>query len=284
MENLVYNHEIKMIVTDLDGTLLYNESIMTERTKKILELADLIGVLVVVATGRSVCQLPEAVLDTKGIRFIITSNGAVAIDLRENKKIMRNLISHKDALKTLDIINSLKIPHRFEINVDDRIYSEKYFLDHIDEMETNKARREGYDPRLIPIEDAKEFLKDGCKDVEKFNIFFRTVEERNQGIELLKQYPFLSISYSLEKNIEVNDCRADKGSAIKFLADSLEIDKENIVGFGDGTNDMSLLGAAGLAVATDNAAKEVKEISDYITLGNKQDGVAKVLERLIRMD
>lgn len=284
MENLVYNHEIQMIVTDLDGTLLYNESTLTDRTRKILELADVIGVLVVVATGRSVCQLPEAVLDTKGIRFIITSNGAVAIDLRENKKIMRTLISHENALRTLDIINGLEIPHRFEINVDDHIYSERYFLEHIDEMETDQSRKEGYDPHLIPIEDAREFLTDGCKEVEKFNIFFRTVEDRNRGIELLKRYPFLSISYSLEKNIEVNDCRADKGSAIEFLAESLEICRENIIGFGDGTNDMSLLNAAGLAVATENAAHEVKEIADYVTLGNKQDGVAEVLEMLIRMD
>lgn len=284
MENLRYNHEIEMIVTDLDGTLLYNESTLTERTKKILELADVMGVLVVVATGRSVCQLPEAVLDTKGIRFIITSNGAVAIDLRENKKIMRNLISHENALKTLDIINGLEIPHRFEINVDDHIYSERYFLEHIDEMEPDGRGKGWYDPHLIPVENAQEFLKDGRREVEKFNIFFRTVEERNQGIELLKKYPFLSISYSLEKNIEVNDCRADKGSAIELLARDLEIPRENIIGFGDGTNDISLLGAAGLAVATGNAAREVKEIADYVTLDNKRDGVAMVLEALIRMD
>lgn len=284
MENLVYNHEIKMIVTDLDGTLLYNESLLTERTRKILELADVIGVFVVVATGRSVCQLPEAVLDTKGIRFIITSNGAVAIDLRENKKIMKTMISHEDALRTLDIINRIELPHRFEINVDDHIFSERQFMEHIDELEPDQNRKGWYDPHLIPIEDAREFLKDGRKEVEKFNIFFRTVEERNQGIELLKQYPFLSISYSLEKNIEVNDCRADKGSAIAFLAELLNVRKENIIGFGDGTNDISLLSAAGFAVATDNAAKEVKEIADYVTLGNKQDGVAEVLERLVKLE
>ncbi|MCM1188461.1 MAG: Cof-type HAD-IIB family hydrolase [bacterium] len=284
MEKLVYNHEIKMIVTDLDGTLLYNESQLTERTRKILELADVMGVLVVVATGRSVCQLPEAVLDTKGIRFIITSNGAVAIDLRENRKIMRMMISHENALRTLDIINGIELPHRFEINLDDHIFSEKYYLEHIDEMEPELARKGWYDPHLVPIDDAREFLEDGRKEVEKFNIFFRTVEERNQGIEMLKQYPFLAISYSLEKNIEVNDCRADKGSAIELLAKSLNIRKENIIGFGDGTNDISLLSAAGLAVATDNAAKEVKEIADYVTLSNRQDGVAEVLERLITTD
>lgn len=284
MKNLEYNHEIKMIVTDLDGTLLYDESTLTDRTRKILELADVMGVLVVVATGRSVCQLPEAVLDTKGIRYIITSNGAVVIDLRENKKIMRTMIDYKNAVKVLDIINQLEIPHRFEINVDDHIYSEKHFLEHIDEMGTDKNRKETYDSRLIPIDDAKDFLRDGRKEVEKFNIFFRTVEERNRGIEILKQYPFLSISYSLEKNIEVNDCQADKGSAIEFLAKSLNIGKENIVGFGDGTNDSPLLEAAGLAVATENAAEEVKQIADFVTLGNRQDGVAEVLEKLIRMD
>lgn len=281
---MMYGHEIKMIVTDLDGTLLYNESALTGRTRKILELADVMGVFVVVATGRSVCQLPEAVLDTKGIRFIITSNGAVAIDLRENRKIMRTMISHPDALRTLDIINRLEIPHRFEINVNDHIFSERYYLEHIDELEPDQRRRGWFDPHLIPIEDAREFLEDGHKEVEKFNLFFRTVEERNQGIELLKQYPFLSISYSLEKNIEVNDCRADKGSAIEFLARSLGVARENIVGFGDGTNDISLLKAAGLAVATENAAEEVKEIADYVTLGNRQDGVAAVLEKLIRLD
>lgn len=284
MEKLVYNHEIKMIVTDLDGTLLYNDSLLTERTRKILELADVMGIFVVVATGRSVCQLPEAVLDTKGIRFIITSNGAVAIDLLENRKIMRKMISHENALRTLDIINQIKIPHRFEINLDDHIFSEKYYLEHIDDLEPDQTRKGWYDPHLVPIDNAREFLEDGRKEVEKFNIFFRTVEERDQGIELLKQYPFLAISYSLEKNIEVNDCRADKGSAIRFMAETLGVPRENIVGFGDGTNDISLLSATGLAVATENGAEEVKRTADYVTSSNKLDGVAEVLERLIRMD
>ncbi len=284
MNKLVYNHEIKMIVTDLDGTLLYDGSTLTDRTRQVLELADVMGVLVVVATGRSVCQLPEAVLDTKGIRYIITSNGAVMIDLRENKKIMRSMIRHSDALRVLELINQLELPHRFEINVEDHIYSEKHFLEHIDEIERDQNLRDGYDPHLIPIADAKAFLQDGCKDVEKFNIFFRTVEERNQGIMILKQYPFLSISYSLEKNIEVNDCRADKGSAVGFLANSLNIGREHIVGFGDGTNDGPLLEAAGLAVATANAAEEVKKIADYVTLSNREDGVAAVLEQLICTD
>lgn len=282
MEKLVYNDEIKMIVTDLDGTLLYDASTLTERTRGILETADLTGVLVVVATGRSVCQLPESVLDTKGIRYIITSNGASVIDLRENKKIMRSMLDNKTALQVLDIIRALDVPCRFEINVNDHIYSEKYFLEHSEELSEEPGQKEFLDPHLIPIDDAREFLLDGNKEVEKFNIFFRTVEERNAMIDVLKQYPFLAISYSLEKNIEVNDARADKGSAIRFLIDSLKIKKENVVGFGDGTNDTPLLKAAGLAVATANAAEEVKKIADYVTLSNKEDGVAAVLEELIR--
>lgn len=282
MEKLVYNDEIKMIVTDLDGTLLYDASTLTDRTRKILEFADLTGVLVVVATGRSVCQLPEAVLDTKGIRYIITSNGASVIDLRENKKIMRSMLDNKTALQVLDIIRALDVPYRFEINVNDHIYSEKYFLEHREALSLDPTQKEFQDPHLIPIDDAREFLLDGEKEVEKFNIFFRTVEDRNAMIDVLKQYPFLAISYSLEKNIEVNDYRADKGSAIRFLIDSLKIKKENVVGFGDGTNDTPLLQAAGLAVATANAAEEVKKIADYVTLSNKEDGVAAVLEELIR--
>lgn len=282
MEKLVYNDEIKMIVTDLDGTLLYDASTLTDRTRKILEFADLTGVLVVVATGRSVCQLPEAVLDTKGIRYIITSNGASVIDLRENKKIMRSMLDNKTALQVLDIIRALDVPYRFEINVNDHIYSEKYFLEHSEALSLDPTQKEFQDPHLIPIDDAREFLLDGEKEVEKFNIFFRTVEDRNAMIDVLKQYPFLAISYSLEKNIEVNDYRADKGSAIRFLIDSLKIKKENVVGFGDGTNDTPLLQAAGLAVATANAAEEVKKIADYVTLSNKEDGVAAVLEELIR--
>ena len=73
-----------------------------------------------------------------------------------------------------------------------------------------------------------------------------------------------------------------KGNALRIIATDLHIDPEEIVAFGDNHNDIGMLQVAGLGVAMGNAHEEVKAAADYVTLSNAEDGVAVVIEDLLK--
>ncbi|MFP7737476.1 HAD family hydrolase [Priestia aryabhattai] len=73
-----------------------------------------------------------------------------------------------------------------------------------------------------------------------------------------------------------------KGKAVLEVADQLNIDKSEIISFGDSYNDLEMISSTGLGVAMGNACDQLKEVANYITKSNKDDGVAYVLEELIK--
>jgi len=72
-----------------------------------------------------------------------------------------------------------------------------------------------------------------------------------------------------------------KGKALETLAAHLGVGMSEVMAVGDGTNDISLLGAAGLAVAMGNAPEEVKAVADYVTLDVEQSGLAAAVNRFL---
>jgi P-type E1-E2 ATPase len=81
--------------------------------------------------------------------------------------------------------------------------------------------------------------------------------------------------------VEVNAVGADKGLGLLKFGEILGISRDEIMACGDGTNDSSMILAAGVGVAMGNAVDEVKAIADYITLTNDEDGVAKAIEKFV---
>ena len=86
---------------------------------------------------------------------------------------------------------------------------------------------------------------------------------------------------SFQNNLELNWITADKGKGLMHLAEHLGLDASDTIAFGDSSNDLSMLRAAGIGVAMGNASEEVKSACDAVTLTNDQDGVAAYLEQLL---
>ena len=79
--------------------------------------------------------------------------------------------------------------------------------------------------------------------------------------------------------MEINNIRANKGDAVLALAAHLGYTADNVMSFGDGSNDVPMLRAAGLGVAMANAFDDVKTHADYITGHCDEDGVADAIEK-----
>jgi hydroxymethylpyrimidine pyrophosphatase-like HAD family hydrolase len=75
-----------------------------------------------------------------------------------------------------------------------------------------------------------------------------------------------------------------KGEGLTYLCKKLKVDKSQVIAIGDNENDLSMLNFAGLGVAMGNSRDEIKNMSDYVTSSNNEEGVAKVIEKYILGD
>ena len=120
--------------------------------------------------------------------------------------------------------------------------------------------------------------------VQKIIAFFRNPDDKQATIrEITARFPGYAVSSSLGNNIEINAQNATKGSALCFLCEKIGVPIGQCMAFGDGTNDYSMLRAAGFGVAMGNASEEVQSCADAVTETNEEDGVARMIERVLEL-
>ena len=131
------------------------------------------------------------------------------------------------------------------------------------------------------VEDEIALVRDGQLSVEKINVFTADRKLRAMLWERLEGFEGLAVTSSLEYNLEINAAAATKGNGLLCLAEYLGLKPEQTMAFGDGSNDLSMIQAAGLGVAMENAMEILKQQADYITGSNQEDGVASAIEHFI---
>ena len=133
-----------------------------------------------------------------------------------------------------------------------------------------------------PVESLRAYIEETGGGVQKLQMYFTDMEERSRQLRLLPGlFPELVVTSSVKNNIELNSAAANKGGALAALCRHLGVAPEETVAFGDGTNDLSMLRAAGLGVAMGNAAPEVKAVADLVTEDNEHAGVARVINEIL---
>ncbi len=274
------NNGVALIALDLDGTLLNERKELSPRNRAALEAAYASGIEIVPSTGRFYRGIPEVVRALPFIRRAITINGAHVVDLKTEETVYSAEIPRDDAVAFMVYLDSL--PVIYDCYVDGWGYitaqmqeSAEDYIDYAPSLQMVRTLRS-------PVPELKAFLKGQEKGVQKMQLFTRDIPFRDSLIPVLAaNYPELSITSSLPNNIEINCAGADKGRALLALAEYLGIPRERTMAFGDGTNDLSMLAAAGCGVAMGNAHPSVKAAADRITADNDSDGVALVIEQLL---
>ena len=263
----------KMLVLDVDGTLLNDEKEVSMRTLNTLRKVQQMGVRIMIASGRptygllSLAKTLELgtyngyILSYNGGQVINASNGEVVFERRINpelipyleKKANKNgfaiLTYNGDTIVTNDASN----PHvQAEAKLNGmKLEQQDFFSASID-----------YPPcKCMLVSDDEEKL------VELENLWKR----RLSGVLDV----FRSESYFLE----VVGSRVDKANTLGVIMEKEGIKTDEIVVFGDGAADVTMLQLADLGIAMGNAADSVKRCADYTTLSNNEDGVAVAVEK-----
>ncbi len=272
--------DIKLIVLDLDGTLLNSNKEITEKTYRALEAAAAQGVQIVPCTGRYYEAMPACVKDLPFVNYSININGADIYDVRNQKTLASELMPLSTVLELIDYFRTL--PGAYDAYVGNWGYIEQRYYDTIGDYVPNVFYIQSVHDYRVPVEDIRIFLQEKGMDVQKTQFYSQDPELIMTVFHHVKEhYPDCIPTTSGLNDAEVNSLRANKGTALETLAGILGIDMQDTMSFGDGGNDVPMIRAAGLGVAMGNAKPMVLEAADYVTLNNDEDGIALALEKFV---
>ena len=274
------NKHIRLIASDLDGTLLNDDKVFTERTKQAISKAMDQGVIFVPATGRPLYGIPKDVLEFPGVRYVITANGARIIDAKENKCLQENLLSYEKGLAVFDAVKDFDC--YMEAYFDGKGYGTKRYLPNLEKYVELPAMREYILNSRERVDDVVEFFREKKSATDKVQAFFRTLEERQEAVDkIIATVEGVYVTGALESNIEVGAEGVDKEKGLICLSEITGIPLEEMMVFGDGRNDTTMIRDAGVGVAMENACEEAKAVADIIAGNNNEDGVARIIETYI---
>lgn len=272
-------NKYKMVVMDMDYTLLNKEKEVSIRNKEALKKAMEKGVHLVVATGRIYVSAKFYARLLNISTPIIASNGAIIKEGYTNKTIFKSVLLDEVALEMIRLCRKSGLfCHLFS---DNTVFTEKIINISSRYNEWNKSL-EDEDKINIKVIDR---LEDAVKKAG--NRLFKAVVVDNNEDKIrdirngMLSTGLVSVSQSLKDNLEVMNKGINKGNAIRILCKLYGIDKDDVIAIGDNENDISMIEYAGMGIAMGNASESLKERADYITGDYLDDGVAQAIEKFI---
>ncbi|MCL2865180.1 MAG: Cof-type HAD-IIB family hydrolase [Lachnospiraceae bacterium] len=270
---------VRMIGIDLDGTLLSTEKKISPYNREMIKRVAAQGIEIVIATGRPFRGLREVAAGLP-IRYILSSNGARVVDMKDNDRVLvENLLNKEVAKKVLMCFEPYDVVMEAFYNGQGYISEKDYNRIHL--FHNNPSMWEYVHRTRKSVADLLELVGGKEQDLDKVQAIFNDLDKRKDCWAALEAMGDVTLVGSLSYNIEVNGKGVDKGSGLLELAELLGIKDSEIMAFGDNNNDLKMLERVGFGIAMANGSDDVKEVADYITLSNDQDGVGKALEKFI---
>lgn len=274
----------KMIVTDLDGTLLNDEKKISDKDIKMLNKLSNSGIEIVVATGRNYFMAKNLTEQIKNLNpVILANNGAVARRSDTDEKMESNYLN-SDVFD--EIYNrGLKYNLHPVLHVDeyengyDMIYEneelEKVYLGYI-RKDDARSKRIKFHPREIKNILSVCYLE----EIDKLRNFDREMNQFNMG----KFNSICNRNISKRALLEFLHIDGCKWRALKKYADSLNIKPDEIISFGDDNNDLELIVNSGMGISmingTDNCKNAARKISEF---DNNNSGVSYELSKIFNI-
>ena len=270
---------IKLIVTDMDGTL-FDDDHATIPAKNIaaLRAARERGVKLALASGRPWSILRDAVEQLGGVDYAILANGAAIRDAKTGEHIYENGFPNPQAVSLIEALVREDLP--FEIYCRGQNFIRPKDADRLGDALLSPSFAEIYLKRGVKLTSDLAAALEG-RAMEKINLFYAPPERQEALRAIVQATGPVEISNALERNMEFNFGGASKGEALAVLAARLGLAPEEVMAFGDANNDLTMLSWAGWSFAMANAMAGVKAVAKYQTASNHEAGVGQAVERYV---
>lgn len=261
----------KLIALDLDGTLTNSRKEITPRTKEALMVVQERGVRLVLCSGRPVYGIGFLADELRMSEFggyIVAFNGGKVIDWRTQETIMEQKLPDElvpELYRFAEEAGLAVLTHRGKAIVTNRQFD-------------RHVMHNAYINRL-PLLQLDDFLNEVEYPLNKCLIVGEP--DRLQELERIMKPHFvgrMELYRSQPYFLECVPPGIDKAFSLNVLCEKTGVSAKELMAFGDGWNDVSMIEYAGMGVAMANGCDEIKEKADLITLSNDEDGVAVVLE------
>lgn len=285
---------IKVIASDMDGTLLGSDHKIAPRTLAAVRRACDEGIRFIIATGRNFRGAMQELEDVDLTCDYLVGSGA---EMRDSK---RQIVSRKKMSMDLceEIYRALSAypisvifctdQEDYQIGTPEEIEESRllnlklFFLDMSTEeiKKTDMYQRMKRDTRIV--RDFQELL-DLEIPIYKLFLFSENKEMLNDINRELSKNSRIAVASSFPTNLEITDVEAQKGPVLKSYIESLGYTMDEVMVFGDSMNDYSMLSMDfGATVAMENADPEIKKVAKYMTKSNEEFGVAYAIEELLK--
>ena len=274
--------DIKVIIMDVDGTLTNDKKLITEKTKKALLKVQEGGIKLILASGRPTSGLMDFARELemdKHNGFLVAFNGAKVINCETNEVLFNQTMSIEQGQAVLEHMKKFKVKPMIDKN--EYIYVNDVFDN---EIEYNgkmfniiKYESRGGKFKLCEKDDLAAFADYPLNKILIAGDPQYLQENYKEMMEPFKNS--LSCMFTAPFYFEFTDRGIDKAKALDTILIPMGYKREEMIAFGDGHNDASMIKYAGIGVAMANAVEDLKEVADEVTLSNEEDGIAVSLNR-----
>lgn len=267
----------RAIALDLDGTLTNHDKVVTPKTRETLLQAEAEGVVIILASGRPTYGIEPVAecleLDKRG-GYILSYNGGNIVNAKTGEKLFAQFlpdevipILYRYAKEKNHALLGYAGNEIITEMPDDQYVKEESRINkmNIRKVENLFEALEPHPTKLLMTGDPADMLK-------AENELSEILGDR---MDIFRSAPFF---------LELVPKGIDKAKSLLRLLSKINLTPADMIAFGDGYNDLSMLKLAGMGVAMQNAAPEVRAEADYITLSNEEDGVAAALEHFSKKD
>jgi len=270
------NNRYKLLVVDIDGTLLGKNGTISAEDREALAKAGALGIPVSLSTGRAMQASRRFINQLSLDGYHIFFDGALVSNPKKGEEVYVQPIS-KELVR-----QAVEFAHLNEIDLE--FYSTTRYFAERESWSTDIRRRFfGIEPTIVDFTDLWQQER-----IIKGTLTVTSPKEKAKAGSFCSQFK-MSLNFSGTKSpaypeidfINVLAPGVSKGKALETLASHMGISMNEIMAIGDGANDISLLSSVGLAIAMGNAPSEVKSAADYITLDVDHGGVAAAIEKFL---
>ncbi|MGI6228436.1 MAG: Cof-type HAD-IIB family hydrolase [Christensenellales bacterium] len=270
---------IKLIASDFDGTLFpFSMDLgaapgVSERTVAAISAFRSAGGRFILSTGRMFRAVRPYALSLGLNDEIIAYQGAGIFDIVSGRCLRQVLMEPELAAEFLKTVEGSAFCHAYHGN--------EFFIERLNPYSEGYSRYTGVPYSVAGMQLSEFVIKN---NMPLYKVYCAvSLEARHYLMDLCREKfkGRLLISASKDTNMEAVDIKTSKGEALEWLMARYGLKKEEVMAFGDGLNDLEMLDAAGIGVAVGDADPALKEHADMIAEDCTDDGVAKVIERLI---
>lgn len=287
----------KLVAIDLDGTLLNSFGEVTENTKNVLLEAKEKGIEIVLASGRPISSTKSLAVEIGLDNYIISGNGAVVYDIKNEEVVYDKFLSKEQVFNVIDVCEANSI--FYNIYTEDEVITKSLNYNVLFYHKENIKKIEEKRTHINVVSNVKEyieqsgntkFLKITVCDESKmiFNGIIRKLKELG-GLDILnvehmsrKKFKLGTEEVSIEYHYtEITNENVNKWTAIEYLLNKLNIDKNDVVAIGDNINDREMIENSGLGIVMGNSNPIMKEIGKVVVADNNSEGVLEAFNKYI---